>query len=107
MNVKEEKLDLFLLTKPPLSPRADVCLKLVVRSKNAKIYLAGDGVYHLLAGIEELAGCKVLVCQEDLEARAIRSKEEERDKEKFEVPKDFYAALIEDLMEHCEHAYTF
>jgi tRNA 2-thiouridine synthesizing protein B len=107
MNVKEEKLDVFLLTKPLFSPRSDLCLKLATRSGNAKIYLAGDGVYHLLAGIEEIPGCKILACQEDLEARAIRSKEESRDKEKVALPENFYAALIEDLMEHCEHAYTF
>lgn len=106
MNVKEEKLDVFLLTKPPLSSRADLCLKLVARSKNAKIYLAGDGVYHLLAGIEELPGCKVLACQEDLEAR-ISSKEETSDKGKYEIPENFYASLIEDIMEHCERMYTF
>jgi tRNA 2-thiouridine synthesizing protein B len=105
--MKQEKLDVFLLTKPPFSPRSDLCLKLAARSGNAKIYLAGNGVYHLLAGIEEIPGCKVLACQEDLEARAIRSDEEARDKEKVAVPENFYAALVEDLMEHCEHAYTF
>ena len=107
MNVKQEKLDVFLLTRPPFNQRSDLCLKLAARSGNAKIYLAGDGVYHLLAGIEELPGCKVLACQEDLEARAIKSREKGWDKEKFEVPENFYAALIEDLMEHCTHAYTF
>jgi tRNA 2-thiouridine synthesizing protein B len=105
--MKQERLDVFLLTKPPFSPRSDLCLKLAARSGNAKIYLAGNGVYHLLAGIEEIPGCKVLACQEDLEARAIRSKEEAGDKEKVAVPENFYAALVEDLMEHCEHAYTF
>ncbi len=107
MNMKPEKLDVFLLTKTPFSPRSDLCLKLAARSGNAKIYLAGDGVYHLLAGIEKLPGCKILACQEDLEARAIRSKEEARDNEKVAVPENFYAALLEDLMEHCERAYTF
>jgi tRNA 2-thiouridine synthesizing protein B len=107
MNVKQEKSDVFLLTKPPFSPRADLCLKLVTRSGNAKIYLAGDGVYHLLSGIEEMPGCKILACREDLEARAIRSKVEAVEKEKFEVPENFYSAFIDDLMEHCEHAYTF
>jgi len=107
MNVKQEKLDVFLLTKPPFNPRSDLCLKLAARSVNTKIYIAGDGVYHLLAGIEELPGCKVLACQEDLEARAIRSKEGAWDKENVAVPENFYAALVEDLMEHCERAYTF
>jgi tRNA 2-thiouridine synthesizing protein B len=101
MNVKPEKLDVFLLTKPPFSPRSDLCLKLAACSGNAKIYLAGDGVYHLLAGIEKLPGCKVFACQEDLEARAIRSKE------KVTILENFYATLIEDIMEHCERAYTF
>ena len=107
MNVKQEKLEVFLLTKPPFNQRSDLCLKLAARSGNAKIYLAGDGVYHLLAGIEELPGCKVLACQEDLEARAIRSREDMRDKEKIEVPENFYVAFIEDMMEHCERVYTF
>jgi tRNA 2-thiouridine synthesizing protein B len=107
MNVKQGKLDVFLLTKPPFSPRSNLCLKMAARSGNAKIYLAGDGVYHLLVGIEELLGCKVLACQEDLEARAIRSREKVTDKEKFEAPENFYAALLEDIMEHCERAYTF
>jgi len=99
--MKQEHRDVFLLTKPPFSPRSDLGLKLASRSGNARIYLAGDGVYHLLAGIEELPGCKVLACQEDLEARAIKVKE------KVTVPENFYAALIEDVMEHCKRAYTF
>jgi tRNA 2-thiouridine synthesizing protein B len=107
MNAKEEKSDVFLLTKPPLSPRADLCLKLIARSRHAKIYLAGDGVYHLLAGIQELPGCKVLACREDLEARAVWSKDEAMEKEKFEIPENFYAVFIDDLMEHCENTYTF
>lgn len=107
MDVKEEKLDIFLLTKPPFSPRSDLCLKMAARSGNAKIYLAGDGVYHLLTGIDEFPGCKILACREDLEARTILSKEEVNGEEKVVVPEDFYNVLIEDLMENCEHAYTF
>jgi tRNA 2-thiouridine synthesizing protein B len=101
MNMKQEQCDVFLLTKPPFGPRSDLCLKLAVRSGNARLYLAGDGVYHLLIGVEELPGCKIFACQEDLEARAIRKKE------KVIVPDNFYAALIEDLMENCERVYTF
>jgi tRNA 2-thiouridine synthesizing protein B len=99
--MKQEQSDVFLLTKLPFSQRSDLCLKLAARSENARIYLAGDGVYHLLAGIEELPGCKVYACQEDIEARAISSKEN------VTVPENFYAALIEDMMEHCRRAYTF
>ena len=92
---------MFLLTKPPFSPRSELCLKLAARSGNARLYLAGDGVYHLLTGIEELPECKVYACKEDLEARAIRAGE------KVTVPDDFYADFIEDIMEHCRHEYTF
>ncbi|MHC1756863.1 MAG: sulfurtransferase complex subunit TusB [Methanosarcina sp.] len=96
-----EEYDVFLLTKPPFSPRSELCLKLAARSGNARLYLAGDGVYHLLSGIQELPGCRFYACQEDLEARAIRARE------KVTVPDNFYAAFIEDMMEHCKRAYTF
>lgn len=93
--------DVFLLTKPPFSPRSELCLKLAARSGNARLYLAGDGVYHLLTGTADLPGCQVYACKEDLEARGVRPGE------KAAVPENFYAALTEDMMEHCRHAYTF
>lgn len=96
-----EELDVFLLTKPPGGPRAELCLKLAVRSGNFRLYLAGDGVYHLLGDIEDLPACRVYACKEDLEARALRQGE------KVTVPENFYAALTEDLMEHCDRVYTF
>jgi tRNA 2-thiouridine synthesizing protein B len=100
-SMEQEKVDVFLLTKPPSSPRSELCIKLAARSKNARIYLAGDGVYHLFAGIEELQGCKVYACKEDLEARAVKPGE------KVIVPDDFYADLIENIMESCKQGYTF
>jgi tRNA 2-thiouridine synthesizing protein B len=99
--LNQECYDLFLLTKSPLSSRSELCLKLACLSGNARIYLAGDGVYHLLTGIEELTEFRICACKEDLEARAIRASE------KVIVPDDFYAALIQDIMENCKHAYTF
>ena len=72
--MRQEKLDVFLLTRPPFSPRSDLCLKLAARSGKARIYLVGDGVYHLLAGIEELPECEIYACKEDLEARAIKTR---------------------------------
>jgi tRNA 2-thiouridine synthesizing protein B len=99
--MKPEQWDVFLLTKPPLSQESELCLKLVIRSGNARLYLAGDGVYYLRSGIETLSGCRVFACQEDLEARAIK------EKGKVTVPENFYAAYIEDLMENCRHSYTF
>lgn len=99
--MKLEEYDIFLLTKPPFSPGSELCLKLAARSENARLYLAGDGVYHLLSGIEGLPGYEIYACQEDLEARAIKGRG------KVTVPEDFYAVFIEDLMEHCKRAYTF
>ncbi len=100
--MKQEQKDVFLLTKPPLNPRSDLCLKIVSRTGNFRLYLAGDGVYHLLTGIEErLPECKVYACKEDLEARAITAGE------KVTVPDDFYATLIHDIMENCGRGYTF
>ena len=97
----QEEYDVFLLTKPPFSPRSELCLKLAARSGNAKLYLLGDGVYHLLSNIQELPGCTVYACHEDLEARAINGKE------KVIIPDNFYAVLVVDMMENCRHAYTF
>ena len=100
--MKQEQYDVFLLTKPPLNRRSELCLKLAVRSGNVRFYLAGDGVYHLLTKIaEELPGCKVYACKEDLEARAIKAGE------KVIVPDNFYATFMDDIMEHSSHAYTF
>lgn len=99
--MKQEKLDVFLLTKPPFNSRSELCLKLAARSGKTRLYLAGDGVYHLLTGIEELPEYEVYACKEDLEARAIKAGE------KVTVPDNFYSEFIEDIMEHCRHGYTF
>ena len=97
----QEKYDLFILTKPPLNPRSELCLKLAGISENSRVYLAGDGVYHLLTGIENRLEFRIYACREDLEARGIS------ENEKIIVPDDFYAILTEGIMEHCIHAYTF
>lgn len=97
----QEQYDLFLLTKPPLNPRSELCLRLASLSENARIYLAGDGVYHLLTRIEEKPEFRIYACKEDLEARAIKTNE------KVLVPENFYTVLVEDLMENCERAYAF
>jgi len=87
--LNQEQYDLFLLTKPPLSPRSELCLRLACLSGNARIYLAGDGVYHLLTGIEEQPEFRIYACKEDLEARAIRAGE------KVIVPDGFYTILMD------------
>ncbi len=100
--MKEERWDVFLLTKPPHSTRSEICLKLISRAINVRLYLAGDGVYHLLTGIEEkLPECRVYACKEDLKARAIKAGE------KVTVPDNFYVTFIDDIMEHCRNEYTF
>ena len=96
-----EEYDVFLLTKPPFSLRSELCIKLAARSGNARIYLAGDGVYHLLSGIQKMPGFTVYACQEDLEARGISGREN------IIIPENFYAVFIEDIMENCRHSYTF
>ena len=100
-NMKQEKLDVFLLTKPPFSPRSKLCLKLAARSGKARLYLTGDGVYHLLGGTEQFPKYKIYACKEDLEARAIKPGKE------VTVLENFYSDFIEDIMEHCRHEYTF
>jgi tRNA 2-thiouridine synthesizing protein B len=100
-NMKQEKLDVFLLTKPPLNPRSELFLKLVARSGKSILYLAEDRVYHLLAGIEELPECEIYVCKEDLEARAIKAGE------KVVIPDKFCSKFIKDIMEYNRHGYTF
>ena len=40
--------DLFMLTKPPGSTRAKLCLELVKRSRDPVLYLFCDGVFHLV-----------------------------------------------------------
>ncbi|WP_292390678.1 sulfurtransferase complex subunit TusB [Methanosarcina sp. UBA5] len=99
--MKQEKLDVFLLTKPPFSSRSELCLKLAARSGKARLYLAGDGVYHLLGGVEEFSKCEIYACKEDLEARAIKAGK------KVTVLDNFYSDFIEDIMEHCRHEYTY
>lgn len=99
--MNQEQYDIFFLTKPPFNSRSELCLKLVARSDNYRLYLSGDGVYHLLNRIEELPDFNVYACKEDLEARAIKGGD------KVIVPDDFYATFIEDIMEHSRHTYTF
>ena len=96
------KVDVFLLTKPPESDRAKICLQLIERSKNAILYLAGDGVYNLLNGtLEAMPKERIFVCKDDVEARGVQPE--------FitTMPTDFYEKLLEDLMSDGNKIYTF
>lgn len=88
-----DKKQIFLLTKPPHSQRTDLCLRLLERSNNSILYLAGDGVYNLLepSNLKFPSDVMILACQEDLLARGIQSVEGAN------VPEDFYRRLVEDM----------
>ncbi len=94
--------DIFLLTKPPASPRARLCQKLLEASEDARLYLFGDGVYNLLGEIASiLSEDRIYACREDMDARGVVAKE------KIAVPEDFYGAMVEDVMEGAEKVYSF
>jgi len=95
-------MDVFLLTKPPKSERSELCLKLLARSSKSRLYLAGDGIYHLLNQASDLPpSCEVLACKEDLAARGVVPRK------KAEVLEDFYERLVEDSMERDGNLFMF
>jgi tRNA 2-thiouridine synthesizing protein B len=94
--------DVFLLTKPPHSDRARLCLQLMAQSENAVLYLAGDGVYNLLGEPPAaLPRERIVACREDLQARGVLANEIAA------VPVDFYELLIDDVMSDAARVYTF
>ena len=94
--------DIFLLTNPPQSKRAELCLRLMEHSEDPVLYLAGDGVYNLLdeALMREWPG-KVMACNEDLDARGVQAGEGVR------VPEDFYQLLVEEMVAEGSRIYSF
>ncbi len=99
---KEPKADVFLLTKTPYNDRARFCLQLMMRSENAVLYLAGDGVYNLLGdAIKALPRERIFACKEDLEARGVQPRGIAA------IPNDFYERLVEDIMLNRNRIYTF
>jgi tRNA 2-thiouridine synthesizing protein B len=90
--------EVFLLTKAPGSARSELCLKMVEASDDPRLYLAGDGVYHLLC---DLPSGKVTACKEDILARGIPNPG------RASVPEDFYSHLLEEVMEKASRAYSF
>jgi len=99
MNTKE----IFLLTKPPNSDRTRACFQLIENSKNAVLYLAGDGIYNLpdVASLRALPKQSILVCKEDLEARGVQAEG------RASVPENFYELLVKDMMLEGSRIYTF
>jgi tRNA 2-thiouridine synthesizing protein B len=97
-----DQREIFLLTKPPQSDRAKLCLRLMKRSRYAVLYLAGDGVYNLLdaAFLEALPAGAVLACREDLEARGVQAGE------RATVPQSFYELLVQEIVSEGSRIYT-
>lgn len=59
----------FILTKPPGSPRAELCLRML--SRNFRLYLLGDGVYNILSGRLDGVQGEIFAFAEDLRARGV------------------------------------
>ena len=101
-NEEDVKSTVFLLTKPPNSERAKLCIQLAKRSKNAVLYLAGDGVFNLLGhSIKDMPTGSVRAYKEDMDARGVQ-------------PEDtaislveFYERLVEDMMVRSDKVYAF
>jgi sulfur transfer complex TusBCD TusB component (DsrH family) len=92
--------DLFLLTKPPGSTRAELCFKLMERSSDPVIYLFGDGVFHLLSPAE-IPADRVIICKEDASARGVPAGACAYGQD------EFYDRLVHEMMETADHVYTF
>ena len=99
---EDVKSMVFLLTKPPNSERAKLCIQLVERSENAVLYLAGDGVFNLLnPSVVALPTGNVYVCKEDMDARGVQP-------ENAAISLvDFYEQLVEDMMVRSDKVYAF
>lgn len=96
-------MDVFLLTKPPQSERSELCLKLLARSERSRLYLVGDGVYHLLSQPGTIPpSCEILASKEDVAARGVVPRWR-----RAEVREDFYERLVEDVMEGDGRFFTF
>ena len=97
------KKNIFLLTKPLHCDRTRLCFHLMEHSRDAVLYLAGDGVYNLLdaASLKALPKERILVCKEDLEARGVQAEG------MASVPENFYELLVEDMMLEGSRIYTF
>lgn len=98
-----DKRGIFILTKPPHSDRAKLCLHLIEHLDDASLYLAGDGVFNLLEF--DLLRAKpvkmIFACKEDLEARGLQADEG------VIVPENFYLHLVKDLATEGSQIYTF
>ncbi len=97
----EVNREVFLLTKPPHSERTALCFRLIEQSKNAVLYLAGDGVYNLMSPLRVLPTNSIYACREDMEARGVHSIDAATS------PDDFYDQLVKYMMFQSDRVYFF
>jgi len=101
-DVRNLAREIFLLTKPPRNDRTSLCFKLIAGSKDAVLYLAGDGVYNLLNPLLFILHReRIFVCKEEMDARGLL------DEGKAKVLVDFYERLVDDVMSDCSRVYAF
>lgn len=101
-NARNTSVDIFFLTKPPNHDRARLCWKMISKSKNAVLYLAGDGAYNLFCtAINSIPRENIFVCREDVEARGVQVEE------RAIVLNDFYDEMIRIIMDEMNRLYTF
>ena len=102
-SIKDDmKSTVYLLTKPPQSERAKLCIQLVERSKNTVLYLAGDGVFILLdSSVGVLPPDRIYACKEDMDARVVQPGNTAISLDQF------YEQLVEDMMVRSDKTYVF
>ena len=94
--------DIFLLTKPPNHSRAKLCLKLLKRSANSRLYLCGDGIFCILNSLDDLLPPeRIFICKEDMDARGVQAKSQAT------ILDDFYEQLVYDSMDESDRVLTF
>jgi hypothetical protein len=93
--------DLFMLTKPPGSARAKLCLELVKRSRDPVLYLFCDGVFHLV-GKQELPKARIVICRDDALTRGVPIEDDSTCSQD-----EFYERMVHDMMEDADRVYTF
>jgi len=103
MRIPMDKRGIFLLTKPPHSDRAKLCLHLIEHLGNASLYLAGDGVFNLLEFdlLQAMPVKMILACKEDMEARGVQPEAG------VIVPENFYEHLVKDMATEGSQICTF
>jgi len=101
-SAEDSRRHIFLLTKPPESERSKLCLRLMEHTKDAVLYLAGDGVFNLLGdSLAALPSSRIYACREDMQARGVKGAG------RATVLDDFYDRMVADTMDDGSKVYSF